>query len=80
MSTILYLVNAEKIAKKKLKNYEETIEKRDSDLMFGGPPHHWTDSALTSMGLMAVMGIEFMLCAFLDLCLLTLLLIIIYGV
>ena len=79
MSTILYIVNAEKIAKKKLKNYEEAIEKRDSDSMFGGPPHHWTDSALTSMGLMAVMGIEFMLCAFLDLCLLTLLLIIIYG-
>ena len=62
MSTIIYIIKAEKTAKKKLRNYEETKENQF---------HHWTDSAMTSMGLMAVMGMEFMLCAVLDLCILT---------
>lgn len=66
MSSIWYLTNAEKTAKKKLRDHEKASEKQDSDLMFGRTPYHWTDSALTSMGLMAVMGLEFMICIMLD--------------
>ena len=74
MSTILYIIKAEKIAKKKLLEYEEATEDKF---------HHWTGSVTTAMGLMAVMGMEFMICIVLDLCILTGLLLIadliIYG-
>ena len=69
MSTIIYLVKSRKIAKKKLRDYEETTEDHF---------HHWTGSVTTAMGLMLVMGTEFMMCAILDLCLLTGLLLIIH--
>jgi len=62
MAIIFYLLRAEKTARKKLREYEEATEDQF---------HHWTDSALTSMGLMAVMGVEFMICVLVDACIIT---------
>lgn len=61
MSSIYYFINSEKIAKKKLREYEERTKDRF---------HHWTNSVTTAMGLMAVMGTEFMICLLIDACIL----------
>jgi len=66
MITFWYLWNAEKTARKKLKEHEEYKDPDWDYDMFGEPLHSFADSMTTAMGLMVTMCIEFAFCLLAD--------------